>query len=132
MNISVFCGAMFSAALSKVHWTFFTLAVLCAVAMMAGCKGGAANDTIAIDTMPDCTSLFDGLQYNDEGIAFIKDITIEVNGGGRYDFDKDAPVYAGKWGCSAVGFARNAAFNTHTCMVYNMCRYEQILRLGMN
>ena len=32
----------------------------------------------------------------------------------------------------AVGFARNAAFNTHTCMVYNMCRYEQILRLGMN
>jgi len=32
----------------------------------------------------------------------------------------------------AVGFARNAAFNTHTCLVYNMCRYEQILRLGMN
>ena len=24
MYISVFCGAMFSAALSKVHWTFFT------------------------------------------------------------------------------------------------------------
>lgn len=24
MNISVFCGAVFSAALSKVHWTFFT------------------------------------------------------------------------------------------------------------
>ena len=89
----------------QVHRTFFTLAVLCAVAMMAGCKGRAAtNDTIAIDTKPDCTSLFDGLQYNDEGIAFIKDITIEVNGGGRYDFDKDAPVYAGKWGCTAVGF----------------------------
>lgn len=44
---------LFSAALSKVfndfvpfghqvHWTFFTLAVLCAVAMMAGCKGGGA------------------------------------------------------------------------------------------
>ena len=32
----------------------------------------------------------------------------------------------------AVGFARNAAFNTHTCMVYNVCRYKQILRLGMN
>ena len=24
MYISVFCGALFSAALSKVHWTFFT------------------------------------------------------------------------------------------------------------
>ena len=24
MHISVFCGAIFSAALSKVHWTFFT------------------------------------------------------------------------------------------------------------
>ena len=35
---------LFSASLSKVHWTFFTLAVLCAVAMMAGCKGGAANE----------------------------------------------------------------------------------------
>ena len=36
------------------------------------------------------------------------------------------------WVIIMVGFARNAAFNTHTCMVYNMCRYEQILRLGMN
>ena len=34
--------------------------------------------------------------------------------------------------CRSVIFARNAAFNTHTCMVYIMCRYKQILRLGMN
>jgi len=33
---------LFSASLSKVHWTFFTLAVLCTLAMMAGCKGGGA------------------------------------------------------------------------------------------
>ncbi|MBQ6238372.1 MAG: hypothetical protein IJK07_09175 [Bacteroidales bacterium] len=33
---------LFSATLSKVHWTFFTLAVLCTVAMMTGCKGGGA------------------------------------------------------------------------------------------
>ena len=84
---------------------FLPLVVLCCIGLMAGCKSGTAtNDTIATDTVPECTSLFDGLQYNDEGIAFIKDMTIEVNGGGRYDFDKDAPVYAGKWGCTAVTF----------------------------
>lgn len=31
-----------------------------------------------------------------------------------------------------VGFARNAAYNTLTNLVYNLCRYEQVLRLGMN
>ena len=31
-----------------------------------------------------------------------------------------------------VGFARNAAFNTLTNLVYNLCRYEQVMRLGMN
>ena len=31
-----------------------------------------------------------------------------------------------------VGFARNAAYNTLTNMVYNLCRYEQVMRLGMN
>ena len=57
---------LFSAALSKVfndfvpfshqvHWTSFTLAVLCAVATMAGCKGGTANEsttdtTVAVTT----------------------------------------------------------------------------------
>ena len=40
---------LFSASLSKVHRTFFTLAVLCAVAMMAGCKSGAENQD-AVDT----------------------------------------------------------------------------------
>lgn len=84
---------------------FFLGVVLYALGMMAGCKGGTAtNATIAMDTMPECTPLFEGLQYNDDGIAFIKDITIEVDGGERYDFDKDAPVYAGKWGCTAVDF----------------------------
>ena len=34
--------------------------------------------------------------------------------------------------CRAVGFARNAAFNTLTNLVYNMNRYEEIVRLGMN
>ena len=32
----------------------------------------------------------------------------------------------------AVGFARNAARNTLTNLVYNVCRYEQVERLGMN
>ncbi|MCQ2285462.1 MAG: transposase [Bacteroidales bacterium] len=32
----------------------------------------------------------------------------------------------------AVGFARNAARNILTSLVYNMMRYEQIQRLGMN
>ena len=65
MNIAVFCGALFSAALSKVfndfvpfghqvHRTFFTLAMLCAVAMMAGCKGGGTpaelDEAMATDT----------------------------------------------------------------------------------
>ncbi len=31
-----------------------------------------------------------------------------------------------------VGFARNAAFNTLTNRVYTLCRYEQVMRLGMN
>ena len=31
-----------------------------------------------------------------------------------------------------IGFARNAAFNTLTNLVYNLCRYEQVMRLGMN
>lgn len=31
-----------------------------------------------------------------------------------------------------VGFARNAAYNTLTNLVYNLFRYEQVLRLGMN
>lgn len=43
--------SLFSATLSKVHWTFFTLAVLCAVAMMAGCKGGTANEAVADTTV---------------------------------------------------------------------------------
>ena len=32
----------------------------------------------------------------------------------------------------AVGFLRNAAQIIITCLVYNMLRYEQIKRLGMN
>ncbi|MBR5920326.1 MAG: hypothetical protein IKZ56_04075 [Bacteroidales bacterium] len=31
-----------------------------------------------------------------------------------------------------VDFARNAAYNTLTNLVYNLCRYEQVMRLGMN
>ena len=31
-----------------------------------------------------------------------------------------------------VGFVRNAAFNTLTNLTYNLCRYEQVMRLGMN
>ena len=31
-----------------------------------------------------------------------------------------------------VGFARNAARNTLTKLVHNVCRYEQVERLGMN
>ncbi len=28
-----------------------------------------------------------------------------------------------------VGFARNAVYNTLTNLVYNLCRYEQVMRL---
>ena len=78
---------------------------LFALAAMTACKSGTTTtDTIASDTVPECTSLFDGLQYNDEGIAFIKDLPLEVNTGGRYDFFDNAPVYAGKQGGSALGF----------------------------
>ena len=36
---------MFSASLSKVHWTFFILgAMLCALGMMTACKSGIANE----------------------------------------------------------------------------------------
>ena len=31
-----------------------------------------------------------------------------------------------------VGFARNAAYNTLTNLVYNLCRYEQVMRLRTN
>jgi hypothetical protein len=31
-----------------------------------------------------------------------------------------------------VGFARNAARNTLTNLVYNVCRYEQVERIGTN
>jgi len=80
-------------------------AAMLILAAMTACKSGTTTtDTIAADTVPECTPLFDGLQFNDEGIAFIKDLPIEVNDGGRYDFLDNAPVYAGKWGCSAVGF----------------------------
>ena len=30
-----------------------------------------------------------------------------------------------------VGFVRNAAFNTLTNLVYNLCRYEHVMRFGM-
>ena len=54
---------LFSASLSKVfndfvpyshqvHWTFFTLAVLCAVTMMAGCKGGGTPAELDEAGMP--------------------------------------------------------------------------------
>lgn len=80
-------------------------AAIIALAAVTACKSGTtATDTIATDTTPECTSLFDGLQYDDEGIAFIKDLPIVVDGGGRYDFEDDAPVYAGKWGRTAVDF----------------------------
>ena len=32
----------------------------------------------------------------------------------------------------AVGFVRNAAFNTLTNLVYNLNRYEEVVRLGIN
>lgn len=50
---------LFSATLSKVHRTFFTLAVLCAVAMMAGCKGGGTpaelDEAMATEAATDTT-----------------------------------------------------------------------------
>ncbi len=85
--------------------TLTICAAVIALATMTACKSDTATtDAIAADTVPECTSLFDGLQFNDEGIAFIKDLPIVVDDGGRYDFRNDAPVYAGKWGGTAVGF----------------------------
>ena len=53
---------LFSASLSKVHWTFFTLAVLCAVAMMAGCKGGGTSaeldEATATEAATDTTAVW--------------------------------------------------------------------------
>ena len=53
---------LFSATLSKVHWTFFTLAVLCAVAMMAGCKGGGTpaelDEAMATEAATDTTAVW--------------------------------------------------------------------------
>ena len=53
---------LFSATLSKVHWTFFTLAVLCAVAMMAGCKGGGTpaelDEAIATEAATDTAAVW--------------------------------------------------------------------------
>ena len=85
------------------------LMTLCAamltLAAIVACKNGTAtSDSIALDIVPEYTSLFEGLQYNDEGIAFIKDLQIVVDNIGRYDFGDAAPVYAGKWGCTAVDF----------------------------
>ena len=59
---------LFSASLSKVfndfvpfghqvHRTFFTLAVLCAVAMMAGCKGGGMSAELDDRTATEADSL---------------------------------------------------------------------------
>ena len=48
---------LFSATLSKVHWTFFTLAVLCAVGMMAGCKGGGTPAELDDRTATEADSL---------------------------------------------------------------------------
>lgn len=37
-----------------------------------------------------------------------------------------------KWRSRVVGFARNAAYNTLTNLVYNLYRYEQVVGLGMS
>lgn len=37
-----------------------------------------------------------------------------------------------EWRSRVVGFARNAAYNTLTNLVYNLYRYEQVVGLGMN
>lgn len=42
---------LFSASLSKVHWTFFISAMVCALGMMTACKSGAANDAVTDSTM---------------------------------------------------------------------------------
>ena len=37
-----------------------------------------------------------------------------------------------KFGMKDKVIKRNAAFNTLTNLVYNLCRYEQVMRFGMN
>lgn len=37
-----------------------------------------------------------------------------------------------KFGMKDKVIKRNAAFNTLTNLVHNLCRYEQVMRLGMN
>lgn len=37
-----------------------------------------------------------------------------------------------KFGMKDKVIKRNAAYNTLTNLVYNLCRYEQVMRLGMN
>ncbi|MBQ6097239.1 MAG: hypothetical protein IJK99_05780 [Bacteroidales bacterium] len=53
---------LFSASLSKVHWTFFTFAVLCTVAMIGGCKGGGTpaepDEATATEAATDTTAVW--------------------------------------------------------------------------
>ena len=68
---------------------FLIFAMLCNIGLIIGCKSSVNDDTpdttIAesriYDMLPKgdtLLSLFDGLQYNDEGSAFIKDLPIVV------------------------------------------------------
>ena len=86
---------------------FLLGAMVCALGMMTACKSGTiSEDTTSscADTTLECHPLFDSLEYNNNGIAFVKDVSIVINDVGRYDFFENDPIYAGKQGASAVAF----------------------------
>ena len=83
-------------------------AMVYALGLMTACKNGAASEEIdttsGIDTTSDCQPLFANLDYDDDGVAYIEDLEVTVEGGGRYDFTEDAPINAGEVG-TALAFS---------------------------
>lgn len=63
-----------------------------------------AESMFAYEQKPDYQPLFSSLEYNENGIAFINDLSILINSIGRYDFSENAPVYAGKYAGTAIEF----------------------------
>lgn len=87
---------------------FLLGAMVCALGMMTACKNGAASEdkdtTPGVDTTADCQPLFENLDYDDDGVAYIEDLEVTVEGGGKYVFDEDAPINAGEVG-TALAFS---------------------------
>ena len=95
---------------SNMKKAILTLAVLCGIGLMAGCK----NKVVSYDvdtTEPTCTFvpsprtyLFDSLQYNEEGFAFINGLPVECTRIKRYRIEKGNPISASEMIVDAICF----------------------------